>query len=43
MAKVFWFWFFNLVILMVFLVRERYRLEAMRGEVQLIEREAEAA
>src|SRR5882757_8847075 len=43
MAKVFWFWFFNLVVLMVFLVRERYRLEAMRGDVQLLEREAEAA
>jgi len=43
MKKVFWFWFCNLVILMIFLVRERYRLEAMRGEAQLIEREAEAA
>src|SRR3989441_11604823 len=43
MAKVFWFWFLNLVILMIFLIRDRYALEAMRGEVQLIEREAEAA
>ena len=43
MAKVFWFWFFNLVFLMIFFIRERYALEAMRGEVQSIEREAEAA
>src|SRR5207248_7840714 len=43
MAMVFWFWFLNLVILMIFLIHERYALEAMRGEVQLIEREAEAA
>jgi len=30
MRKVFWFWFLNLVILMIFLIRERYALEAMR-------------
>src|SRR5882757_1036583 len=43
MAKVFWFWFLNLVILMIFLIRERYALEAMREEVHSLEREAEAA
>src|SRR5207249_5573471 len=43
MAMVFWFWFLNLVILMIFLIHERYALEAMRGEVQSIERAAEAA
>jgi heme exporter protein C len=43
MRMVFWFWFVNLVILMIFLIRERYRLEAMRAEGQLIEREAEAS
>src|SRR6201997_5774284 len=43
MRKVFWFWFLNLVILMIFFIRERYALEAMRDEVQSLEREAEAA
>src|ERR1700682_808597 len=43
MRKVFWFWFLNLVILMIFLIRERYTLEAMREEVHTLEREAEAA
>jgi heme exporter protein C len=43
MAKVFWFWFLNLLILMIFLVRERYRLEAMRSDVETIQREAEVA
>jgi len=43
MRKVFWFWFLNLVILMIFFIRERYSLEAMREEVQTLEREAEAA
>ena len=43
MRKVFWFWFLNLVILMIFLIRERYALEAMREEVHSLEREAEAA
>jgi len=43
MRLVFRFWFVNLVILMIFLIRERYRLEAMRAEVKLIEREAEGA
>src|SRR6266404_296767 len=38
MRLVFRFWFVNLVILMIFLIRERYRLEAMRAEVKLIER-----
>jgi heme exporter protein C len=42
MKKVFWFWFLNLLCLMVFLLRERYALEALRGEVQSVEREAEA-
>ena len=43
MRLVFRFWFVNLVILMIFMIRERYRLEAMRAEVKLIEREAEGA
>ena len=43
MRKVFWFWFLNLVILMIFLIRERYALEAMRDDVQSLERDAEAA
>jgi heme exporter protein C len=43
MRKVFWFWFLNLMILMIFLIRERYALEAMREEVHSMEREAEAA
>jgi len=43
MRIVFWFWVVNLVILMTFLIRERYRLEAMRAEVQMIEREVEGA
>jgi hypothetical protein len=43
MRKVFWFWFLNLVILMIFFIRERYALEAMREEVRTLEREAEAA
>src|SRR5467141_4804979 len=43
MRKVFFFWFLNLVILMIFFIRERYALESMREEVQTLEREAEAA
>jgi heme exporter protein C len=43
MRKVFWFWVVNLVVLMIFLIRERYRLEAMRADVQSIEREVEGA
>jgi heme exporter protein C len=43
MKKVFWFWVMNLVVLMIFLIRERYRLEAMRADVQSIEREVEGA
>ena len=43
MRKVFWFWVVNLVVLMIFLIRERYRLEALRAEVQSIEREVEGA
>jgi len=43
MRLVFRFWFVNLVIFMIFMIRERYRLEAMRAEVKLIEREAEGA
>jgi heme exporter protein C len=43
MKKVFWFWVMNLVVLMIFLIRERYQLEALRAEVQSIEREVEGA
>jgi heme exporter protein C len=43
MRKVFWFWVVNLVVLMIFLIRERYRLEAMRADVQSIQREVEGA
>jgi heme exporter protein C len=43
MRKVFWFWVVNLMIIMIFLIRERYRLEAMRADVQSIEREVEGA
>jgi len=43
MRLVFRFWFVTLVIFMIFLIRERYRLEAMRADVKLIEREAEEA
>lgn len=42
MKKVFWFWFFSLLVLMIFLIRERYKLESARHKVYLLEREAEA-
>src|SRR5467141_2854818 len=43
MSKVLFFTWLNLVILMIFFIRERYALESMREEVQTLEREAEAA
>ena len=43
MAKVFFFSVFALHALMAFLIWERYRLESMRAEFEMIRREAEAA
>ncbi|GAC1703358.1 MAG: cytochrome c biogenesis protein CcsA [Candidatus Acidiferrum sp.] len=43
MKHVFFFWVFSLVCLMAFLLRQRYALEAMRSDVQSLEREAEAS
>ncbi|HEY2460455.1 MAG TPA: cytochrome c biogenesis protein CcsA [Candidatus Acidoferrum sp.] len=43
MKKVFWFWVFNLIVLMIFLIRERYALESLRNDVQILERETETA
>ncbi len=40
MRKVFLFWFLVQLCLMIFFIRERYGLEAMRNEVQSLEREA---
>jgi len=42
MAKVFFFSVFALHALMAFLIWERYRLESMRAEFEVIRREAEA-
>ena len=41
MRKVFYFSWLSLVCLMAFLIRQRYELEALRGEVQSVQREAE--
>ena len=42
MRKVFYLSWFSLMCLMAFLIRQRYELEALRGEVQNLEREVEA-
>ncbi len=42
MRMVFWFWFLCQTILMTFFIRQRYGLEALRSEVQLIEQQVEA-
>jgi hypothetical protein len=42
MRKVFFFSVFAMHALMVFLIAERYRLEKLRTDLELIRREAEA-
>jgi heme exporter protein C len=43
MYKVLFFSWFALLGLMTLLLRQRYRLEAMRGDLEIIQRESEAA
>jgi heme exporter protein C len=43
MYKVLFFSWFALLGLMTLLLRQRYRLEAMRGDIEIIQRESEAA
>ena len=43
MYKVLFFTWFAMLGLMTLLLRQRYRLEAMRGEIEIIQRELEAA
>ena len=43
MYKVLFFSWFAMLALMTLLLRARYRLEAMRGDIEVIRREAEAA
>jgi len=43
MYKVLFFSWFALLGLMTLLLRQRYRLEAMRGDLDIIQRESEAA
>jgi hypothetical protein len=43
MYKVLFFTWFAMLGLMTLLLRQRYRLEAMRGDLEIVQRELEAA